>query len=114
MNSIINLTSGQLRQAADLQDKIQSLQSELAQLLGAAPAAAVGAGPAPKRRLSARAIANIRAGARKRWAKERGAQGAAEPGRKRKRKISAAGRAALSAAAKARWAKARASGKAHL
>jgi hypothetical protein len=39
MNSITNLTPGQLRKAADIQEKIQSLQSELNQILGAsAPA----------------------------------------------------------------------------
>ncbi len=34
MNSLSSLSSKQLRKAANLQDKIQSLQKELAQLLG--------------------------------------------------------------------------------
>lgn len=50
MAMAIQLTSAQLRRAADLQDKIESLQTELTRLLGApvvaAPAAP--AAPAPK------------------------------------------------------------------
>jgi hypothetical protein len=137
MNSITNLTPGQLRQAANIQEKIQSLQKELGKLLGAAVesasteapkitkrkmsaagraaiAAAARArwakikGTAPKKKLSAQGIANIRAGVAKRMA----AQGKAA--RKPKRKLTAAGRAALSAAAKARWAKAKKAGKSNL
>jgi hypothetical protein len=57
--------------------------------------------------MSARGIANIRAGVAKRMATKVRAQADHKP----KRKVSAAGRAALSAAAKARWAKAKAQGK---
>jgi len=135
MNSITNLSPTQLRKAADIQEKIQSLQKELGKLLGAtvesapteapkkrkmsaagrkAIAAAAKArwakikGTAPKKKLSAQGIANIRAGVAKRMA----AQGKAA--RKPKRKLTAAGRAALSAAAKARWAKAKKAGKSKL
>ena len=134
MNSITNLSPTQLRKAADIQEKIQSLQKELGKLLGATAestpkeaskrkmsaagrariAAAAKArwakikGTAPKKKLSAQGIANIRAGVAKRMA----AQGKAA--RKPKRKLTAAGRAALSAAAKARWAKAKKAGKSKL
>ena len=135
MNSITNLSPAQLRQAADIQEKVQSLQKELGKLLGGsdetaaieapkkrkmsaagrkAIAAAAKArwakikGIAPKKKLSAQGIANIRAGVAKRMA----AQGKAA--RKPKRKLTAAGRAALSAAAKARWAKAKKAGKSKL
>jgi hypothetical protein len=136
---MINLTPKALRQAANLQEKIQALQKELNQILGAtvesaaseapkkrkmsaAGRAAIAAaakarwakikGPAPKKRkLSAQGIANIRAGVAKRMA----AQGkAAVPKPARKRKLSAAGRARLSALAKARWAKAKKAGKTKL
>jgi hypothetical protein len=149
------LSPSQLRKAADVQEKIQSLQKELNQLLGtpaetisteatqaakngrgkrrgmsAAGRAAISAAakarwakikgtasltkPAPKarRKLSASAIANIRAGVAKRMARK---GGATKPAPKViKRKMSVAGRAAISAAAKARWAKAKAQGKSKL
>jgi len=75
---MINFTPTQLRKAADIQEKILSLQEELGQLLG-------GSGPAPAE-----------------------AAPIAAPGEPKKRKMSAAGRAAIGAAAKARWAKLRA------
>jgi hypothetical protein len=103
---MINATPRQLRKAANIQEKIQALQEQLGQLLGAA------AQPATrgrrKRKLSARGLANIRAGVRKRMA-TRGK--AAQP---RKRKFSAAGRARLAALAKARWAQAKKAGRSRL
>jgi hypothetical protein len=112
--SITNLTPKVLRKAANLQEKILLLQKKLNQILGTAAPQENGA-PAPRRRkLSARAIANIRAGAKKRWAKVKGTSVVSGPGRKRRRKMSAAGRARLSAMAKARWKRAKASGKSRL
>ena len=135
----LTITAQQLRQAANIQEQIQTLQQELNQLLGeqfggiagemqpgrqeakrtitATARAAKGQwpkakGPAPKRQLSAQGIANIRAGVLKRMAALKRAQPAAQP--MRKRKVSAAGRARLSALAKARWAVARKAGKATL
>jgi hypothetical protein len=135
MNSITNLTPRQLRQAADIQERIQGLQKELGQILGTiaattpveapkrrtmsaagrrAIAAAAKArwakikGRGGKRNLSAQGLANIRAGVAKRMAAQRKAV------KKVKRKFSAAGLAALSAAAKARWAKAKSAGKSRL
>ena len=126
--SLLDLSSQQLRQAADLQEKIQRLQNQLDQLLaGQSPAPAPVATAAPeaaaqpangrrkRKPLSPQGLANIRAGVAKRQARKAGKQVAAgsalmepagEP--KRKRKISAAGKAAIAAAAKARWAKFRA------
>jgi hypothetical protein len=139
--NITSLSPKQLRKAADIQEKIQSLQEKLGQLLGGdvstpaqptevptkrkfsaytrakmraaqqarwakirgtTPATSVKAAKKAKRKMSAKGLANIRAGVAKRMA----AQG--KPAQKPKRKFSAAGRAALSAAAKARWAKVRA------
>ena len=66
----------------------------------------------PKRRFSAQAIANIRAGVAKRMAAQ--GKAATKPAAKSKRSFSAAHKAALVAAAKARWAKAKAQRKTRL
>ena len=140
----ITITAQQLRQAADIQERIQSLQQELSQILGAASGDTVGAlprgrrkgkrvmsaagraaiaaaararwarikGRAPKRKLSAEGLANIRAGVAKRMAAMRVAKRAARPAPKRK--VSAAAKARLSALAKARWKKAKAAGRSKL
>ena len=142
---MVNITPTQLRKAADIQEKIQSLQEELGQLLGGevsttaqtteAPktykfsayirakmraaqqarwaklkGAAPAATPAPKRKMSAQGLANIRAGVRKRML----AQAKGKAVQPAKRKVSAAAKARLSALAKARWAKVKAQGKARL
>lgn len=117
MNSITSITPQQLRRAADIQERIQSLQDELTSLLGGGTAPASAGAPAgrkPRRRLSAAGLANIRAGARRRWAALRAQSGGSAPQPRRKRRMSAAGRARLAAIAKARWARIKAQGKSHL
>jgi hypothetical protein len=95
MNSLSNLSPAQLRQAADIQERILALQGELNQLLGvggepAPTPIAGGSAPKPgKRNLSAAGRAAIIAGAKARWAKER-----AEPP---KRRLSAQGLANIRA-----------------
>jgi len=107
---MINITPQQLRKAANILEKIQSLQKELGQLLGG-PGPARAAARAPrKRRMSARGLANIRAGVRKRMM----AQAKSKAVQKPRRKMSAAAKARLSALAKARWAKAKSAGKTRL
>jgi hypothetical protein len=151
MNSIIGLSPKTLRQAADLQEKIQSLQDELGQILGGEATTPTQPAEAPqkrrkfsaaarakmrtaqrarwakikgttastmpakkaKRKMSAKGLANIRAGVAKRMAAQ-GKAPAAKPVKKAKKKFSAAARAALAAAAKARWAKVKAAGKSRL
>jgi hypothetical protein len=108
MNSITQLTPHQLRQAADIQEKVLALQHELERLLGSSAPQTMGAFSA-KRRLSAQGLANIRAGARKRWAREKAGHPA--NGARARRKMSAAGRARISAMLKARWAAAKRSGR---
>jgi ribosomal protein L15 len=69
----MNISASQLRRAADIQDKIESLQSELGKLLGNGSASAT-ASKAPKlkrRKMSAAARAKIAAAQRARWAKVR-------------------------------------------
>jgi len=115
--SIQSLTATQLRQAADLKEKIESLQKKLAALLpGNEISASKAAVPAKKKRgMSAAGRARVSAAAKKRWAKIKAAKlsvkPAAKPAAKMRRKMSAAAKAKLSKLAKERWAKAKATGK---
>jgi len=106
---MINATPQQLRKAADIQEKIQSLQRELGELLGSPSAAATTKAP-KKRTLSAAGLANIRAGVRKRMLAKRKRNVVKKP----RRKISAAAKARLSRLAKARWAAAKKAGRSKL
>ena len=77
----INLSAQQFRQAADLKDQIEALESELSSLLGGT------AGPTTRRRrgMSAVGRARIAAAQRARWAKMKsGGNGAVQ--RKPRRK----------------------------
>jgi hypothetical protein len=125
--NISNFTPQQLRNAADLQEKIQGLQEQLNELLGgevSVPAEAAIETPGKpsngrrrkkRKKVSAEGRANIAAAQRARWAARRGEAPAEEAPaisseEKPKRKMTAAWRKALSLAAKARWAKAKGSG----
>jgi hypothetical protein len=108
MSNLLSLTTKQLRRAADLKEKIEALNTELASILGTPASGSV---KAPKKRgMSAAGRTAVAAAQKARWAKIKGAKPAAKAPAK-KRKMSAAGRARISAAAKARWAKAKAAGK---
>jgi hypothetical protein len=132
---MINATPKQLRKAANIQEKIQSLQSELNSILEGSDEAAIKAprrkvsaytkakmrkaqkarwaaikAPKKKGKPSAQGLANIRAAQKARWAKVKGGKAVQKP----KRKFTAAGRARLAALAKARWAKVKAAGKSRL
>jgi hypothetical protein len=71
MNTLMQLTARQLRQAADIQEKIASLQEKLAALLGAPASPSVL--PKRKGKISAAGIARIRAAQKLRWAKVKSA-----------------------------------------
>jgi hypothetical protein len=103
-----NLSASQLRRAADIKDKIESLQKDLSRLLGSTDGAAA---PRKRRKMSAAGRRKIAAAARARWAKVKGRKSAAKPVKKARRKMSAAARAKIAAAARARWRKAKAAGK---
>jgi hypothetical protein len=105
MSSITSLSVQQLRNAAGLKEKIQSLEKELVRLLGSSATPA--ADPAPKKKkfkMSAAGRARISAAAKARWAKVRGKKSAAKPAPKARGKMSAAAKAKLSAKMKALWA----------
>lgn len=74
MSSITSLTVEQLRKAAGLKEKIQSLEKELSQLLGGS--AKVAAAPVAKVKtgMSAAGRAKIAAAAKARWAKIKAAK----------------------------------------
>jgi hypothetical protein len=105
---MINLTPKQLRQAANLKEKIVALEKELNQLFGSTAKPVESPAPKKRRKMSAAGRAKIAAAAKARWAKVKGQKTAAKPVKKARRKMSAVARAKISAAAKARWAKYRA------
>ena len=95
----------QLRRAIAIKEQIQSLENELVNLDGAAPATAPRA-PRKKTTRSAATRAKMAAAQRARWSKlSRGTATAVKPRKKRKGKLSPEGRARIVAAQKARWAK---------
>ncbi|MEI6394109.1 MAG: hypothetical protein WCT12_23770, partial [Verrucomicrobiota bacterium] len=122
-SNMINITSAQLRKAADLQEQIQELQQQVNQILGGEVPTPAQPTEAPKKKgeMSAAGRAAISAAAKARWAKRRGItftitptrsdEPAPAPTMKPKIQRSAAWKAALSASAKARWAKVKAQGK---
>ncbi len=104
-----NITAAQLRQAATLKDKIDSLQSELDSILGNSSANGQTPAPSKKRGMSAAGRARIVAAQKARWAKVKNTNDAeVKSPKKPKFKMSAAAKAKISAAAKARWAKVKA------
>jgi hypothetical protein len=115
MNVITGLSSQQLRRAADIRERIETLQNELNALLGGATVstAAVSTGTG-KRNMSAQGRARISAAAKARWAKYRTEAKTGAPEPKAQRTFTPEGRAKLAALAKARWAKAKRAGKSRL
>ena len=105
MNAITHLTSHELRQAAELKDRIAGLQKQLAQVLGSSAPAVHSAAPKAKKKMSPAAIGKIRAAAKARWAKVRALKaGATASAPAKKGGMSAAAKAKLSAKMKAVWA----------
>jgi hypothetical protein len=112
MSSLLtSLSPQQLRRAATIKEKIQSLENELHRILGSSAKSISAVAPKKKRKMSAAGRAKIAAAARARWAKVKGRKSVAKPVKKARRKMSAAGRANIAAAAKARWKTAKAQGK---
>jgi hypothetical protein len=71
MSNLISLTATQLRHAADLKEKIEVLNTELASMLGTP--ASVSAKGLKKRGMSAAGRAAVAAAQKARWAKIKGA-----------------------------------------
>jgi hypothetical protein len=117
-NSLLNLSTSQLRKAADLKERIDALNAELAQILGGEipvpfiTAPRRGRPPGKSGGMSAAGKARIAAAARARWARVRAENGGnsspaeAQPvNAKPRRTMSPAARKRIAAAQKARWAK---------
>ena len=100
MTSINSLSVQQLRQAANLKERIEALEKELSQLLGSTAKPVASKAPKKKGEMSAAGKAKVAAAQKARWAKIKAAKPA-----KKKFTMSAAAKAKISAAAKARWAK---------
>jgi len=98
------LTPKQLRRAATVQERIESLQKELGRILGTSGQTVTAVAPRKRWKLSAAAKARIAAAARARWARVKGEKLSAKPAGKARAKMSAAAKARLSAKLKAIWA----------
>jgi len=105
MNSLTSLSPQQLRRAAALKEKIQSLEKGLNQLLGSSTKPVARAVPRRKWKMSAAGRAKIFAAAKARWAKVKGRKLSVKRAKKAKRKMSAAAKAKLSARMKMIWAR---------
>jgi uncharacterized protein (DUF2235 family) len=111
-------TFDQLKRGLQIAEEIAALEVEMKAIFQgkAVSAPSVPHAPAPiarrRKKLSAQAIANIRAAQHKRWAKIKGAKApvAAKAPAKKKGGLTPAGRARLAAAMKRRWAAAKKSG----
>ena len=96
--TMINITPQQLRKAADIQERIQSLQNELTEILGGETSTPAQTTETPKKRkVSAAGRARMRAAQKARWAKIKGTAPEAEPAKKPNRKMSAQGLANIRA-----------------
>ena len=70
MTNLSSLTAAQLNRAADLKEKIETLNIELAAILGeAAPASKSKPGRKARKKISTAGIARMKAAAKARWAK---------------------------------------------
>jgi hypothetical protein len=105
--NLLSLASHELRNAADLVDKIQKLKRELAATLGSSEIATEAR--KIKRKMSRAGRLAIAAAQKARWTKMK-IKSVVKPA-KAKRKMSAAARAKIAAAAKRRWAKVKAARK---
>jgi hypothetical protein len=103
---MLNITPTQLRKAADIQERIQSLQYELNEILGTPGPAETAETEAPRKKwkVGAAGRARMRAVQLARWAKIKGTAPSEGPAPKKRRKMSAEGLANIRAGAAKRWA----------
>jgi hypothetical protein len=111
--ALMDVTTEQLRRAVSLKEQIESLEQQLASLLGGGAGRVVGRGQAGgrggRRTMSAAARARIAAAQRARWARQRGGGVGARAagGPRKRRRMSPEARARIAAAQRARWARQR-------
>ena len=111
MNLLTNLSAQQLKHAAKIKNKIETLQKRLVRILATTPQSQTVKARRKKRKMSVAARRKISLAAKARWAKINGKKRPGKIAPKTKRKISAAGIAKIRAAQKARWAKIKAAKK---
>jgi len=103
--NITTLSPKQLRKAADIQERIESLQNELNEILGGEVSTPAEPSEAPKKRkFSAAARAKMRKAQKERWAKIKESTPEAKPAGNAKRKMSAQGLANILAGVEKRMA----------
>lgn len=106
-NTLTRVSVEQLKRAVEIREQIESLNEELAAILG-------GELPSPKRRgMSSAGRQDVAEAQRPRWTKLKG-QKAEKPEKAVRRKMSPVAKAKLAAVARARWAKIKAAGKSRL
>jgi conjugal transfer/entry exclusion protein len=110
MSNSHNVSLEQLKRAVAIREQIDSLQTQLDQILGEGEPIAEPSASGKKRTMSPSARRKIAAAQRLRWAKLKGSTDT-KPAKRGRRKMSAAVKAKIAAAARARWAKVHASGK---
>jgi hypothetical protein len=104
---MLNITPTQLRKAADIQERIQSLQSKLNEILGAPGPVETAETETPRKtwKVSAAGRARMRAAQKARWAAIKGTAPSEEAApKKKRRKMSAEGLANIRAGVAKRWA----------
>ena len=104
MNSFENLTPTKLRRAAEIKEKLQSLNNELNQIFGGLVPVTPKVGRA-KRKMSPAAKAKLSAKLKASWARRKAAAPVAPKAGRAKAKWSPAAKAQLSAKLKAAWVK---------
>jgi hypothetical protein len=112
ITNLSNVSVAQLKRAVVVREQIESLERELAGILGESQSVSHEVstnGHGGRRKMSPAARAKIAAAQRARWAKQKkGQPKTATVAVKGRRKMSPAARAKIAAAARARWAKAKA------
>src|ERR1039458_9136196 len=81
METFTTLTPRQLRRAADVKERIDALEKELGQLLGALAPAPAATATRKRKKISAAGIARMRAAQRARWAAVRNPRPQPQPPR---------------------------------
>jgi hypothetical protein len=107
MKLLIDYSAAELRQIVTIKEQIETLQKQL-EAFGVERGNGLVEEPEMRgrRKMSASARRKIGLAQKARWAKRKGTETVAVPGKRRR--MSAEGRARIAAAAKARWAKIRA------
>jgi hypothetical protein len=120
INPLLSLSPSQLRRAAELKERIESLNDELAGILSGTQSDGTSDTPQTRgrggrRKMSAAGRARIAAAVKARWARIRAEKGGADASAsngsdnvKPKRTMSPAARKKIAAAARARWARVKA------